>query len=37
MRQALALLIVVHLLGACTVVIKEGGPIPPSRPKELSK
>lgn len=37
MKRALVLLIVAHLLGACTIVIKEGGPVPPSRPKEFSK
>jgi len=37
MKRALALLIVAHLMGACTIVIKEGGPVPPARPKELSK
>jgi len=34
-KRALMLLIVVHLMGACAVVVKEGAPLPPPRPKEF--
>jgi len=37
-NRIILLVLVAQLLGACAVVIKEGGiPVPPVRPKEFSK
>lgn len=36
-NRIILLVLVAQMLGACANVIKEGGPVPPPRPKELSK